>query len=143
MTDPRIDAYRMNLAWWDNQLSRPATAVDHLDATRDDAEHEPEPTPVSVKDMSPEEYAAFRQQMGIGQSKSEGRGIFDGVSSRSEAYHAAANKQSGRTAWVGSNVEEAPRIARVTIPEVNESRLDARPLAERFGNASNAFSYGG
>lgn len=133
MNDPRIDAYRMNLAWWDNQLSRPATAVDHLDDTRDDAEHEP--TPVSVKDMTPEQYAAFRSHLGIGQVD---QGIFG-----SGSFREAAKAKAGRNGMVTSNVELAPRIARVTMPEVNESRLDTRPLAERFGSPANAYRYGG
>jgi hypothetical protein len=101
------------------------------------------PEPVSVKDMSNEEYAALRTQLGIGQSHQYGRGIFDSVSSRSEAYKNAAHAQAGRTAMVTANVVPSPAIDRPNLVGVDRPNLDTRPLADRFGTASNSYRYEG
>jgi hypothetical protein len=115
-----------------NDVSRPAPVVDHLDATRDDTLIEDVPG-VSVRDMTTEQYAAYRKQIGMGQSQQYGRGILNAVS--------APKASNGRHFMVNSNVEPSPAIARVSQVQVNEGNLDRRPLAERFGNASNAFRY--
>jgi hypothetical protein len=55
--------------------SRPAPGVaPQVEATRID-ESEPEPEPVSVKDMTFKEYSAFRAKIGMGQS-TKNVGIF-------------------------------------------------------------------
>jgi hypothetical protein len=99
----------------------------------------PEPEPVSVAAMNNAEYAAYREQIGMGQSQKEGKGIFDSVSSRSQAYTDAARVQSGRTAWVGSNVEDAPKIDMKSRLEDRTSRLDERSAAQRFSTPGNSF----
>lgn len=111
-----------------------------VEATRTD---EVEPDPISIAEMTYEEYAEFRKQAGIGQSRKEGKGIFDSVSSRSEAYRAAASQQAGRNAMVTSNVIPSPSISRPNLVNVNQPALDSRPLADRFGAASNQFRYEG
>jgi hypothetical protein len=110
-----------------------APVVDHLAETRDDSLNEEVPEPVSVRDMTPKQYAEFRQTIGMGQSTQYGVGIFNSVS--------APKASNGRHFMVNSNVEKHPGIARVSQVQVNEGNLDRRPLAERFGNASNAYRY--
>jgi hypothetical protein len=107
-------------------------------APEDHAEEIPEPQGIDTN--SQEYFLAWRAQRNSG---GEGKGIFDSVSSQSEAYRNAARAQSGRHGWITSNVEESPRIARITQPEVNESRLDRRPVTQRFGSPANLFQVEG
>jgi hypothetical protein len=96
------------------------------------------PEPQGLDPNSHEYFLAWRAQRTRG---GEGVGIFDGVSSKSEAYNNAARAQSGRTALNESNVIPSPRIARPNLVGVDRPNLDARPLAERFGTANNAYRY--
>lgn len=71
---------------------------------------EPEPVqeqPQSLDPDSPEYFHAWRANRARG---GEGKGIFDSVGSRSDAYTAAVRQQAGRTAYSQGNVTEAPKL---------------------------------
>jgi hypothetical protein len=91
----------------------------------------PTTDPVSVRDMTLEEYAAFRPTVGMGQSRQYGRGIFDSVS--------GPRASNGRHAMVNSNVESAPRIGMDSRLEDRTSRLDNRSAAQRFSTPGNSW----
>ena len=97
----------------------------------------PEPQGVTLQDMSMDEYALLRQQLGVGVSQKEGRGIFDSVSSQSDAYTSAVRAQAGRGALSNANVEPAPQLTGRTILR-QDDHLDRRPVSERFGTYGNA-----
>jgi hypothetical protein len=132
MTNPRTAALRKNRAWFENYESRPVPAPE----VQDEVIPEPAPTPRSIAEMSFEEYGAFRASRGIGRKD---EGIFGSRASWNEE----AGRKSGRTAMVTSNVEPSPAVERVYQVQINEGNLDRRPLADRFGNASNAYRYEG
>lgn len=90
-----------------------------------------EPEPIDFASMSYDEYAAFRQQYGIGAQSEYGRGIFSDHGSWADA----AKAKAGRTAMVQSNVVEAPRIERF----VKKTRPDTRSALERFSTPGNTF----
>lgn len=98
---------------------------------------ESDPVGIDVSQLTIEQYAALRGQLGIGKSRQEGRGIFDSVGSRSQAYTDAARQQAGRTGWSTSNVVESPRL---TNRHMNhDERRDTRTAGERFGTPGNSF----
>lgn len=96
----------------------------------------PETQGVDIASMTLDEYALFREQAGIGVSQKEGRGIFDGVGSQSDAYTRAVRAQAGRTAMSNANVQEPPRLTGRTILKQND-RLDHRSAGQRFSTPGN------
>jgi hypothetical protein len=83
--------------------------------------------------MSLEQYAALRQQAGIGQGN-YGRGALDGGSTQD--WIAAAQKQAGRHGWQNANTVESPRLEGRTVLK-QDQQLDTRSAAQRFSNQAN------
>lgn len=97
-----------------------------------------EPTGVDLSNLSMDEYAALRGQLGIGQGQKEGKGIFSSVGSQSPAYRQATAQQSGRTAYANANIESAPRLEGRTVLREDDHR-DYRPASARFSTPGNSF----
>jgi hypothetical protein len=91
---------------------------------------------IDFSQISMQEYAALRGQLGMGQAHEYGRGILDGDST--DAWIAAAQRKAGRSAMHGRNVTESPQVER---RYVNQDALrDTRTAAQRFTTPGNAFS---
>jgi hypothetical protein len=98
---------------------------------------EPGPQGIDPTQLTLEQYAALRGQLGIGVSRQEGRGIFHSVNSRSEEYRDAVRAQSGRTALNNAHVQEPPRLEGRYVRQ--DDQRDTRSAAARFSNASTAY----
>jgi hypothetical protein len=72
-------------------------------------------------------------------SGGEGRGIFDSVGSRSDAYTSAVRRHAGRGALSSANVVEPPRVDGRYVRQ--DDMRDTRPAAERFSTPGNAFNF--
>lgn len=95
------------------------------------------PQGIDISQLSAEQYAQVRGQLGMGRSQKEGRGIFDSVGSASEEYTAAVRAQSGRTGWNTSNVVESPRVNRIFVqPDPVPEHQSAR---DRFSTPGNVY----
>jgi hypothetical protein len=88
--------------------------------------------------MSMAEYAAYRAQAGIGQGTKEGRGIFNSVGSRSDAYTSAVRAQSGRTALNERGVVAPPRLEGRTVLK-QDDHIDHRSASARFSTPGNSW----
>jgi hypothetical protein len=93
-----------------------------------------EPQGVTVQDMSLEQYAALRGQLGM-TGREYGVGITNGAAGTG-AWAAAAKAKAGRHGWQGQNVTEAPRLENRTILKQDDLR-DTRPASARFSNQAN------
>jgi hypothetical protein len=100
-------------------------------------EHSTEHPGIDFAQLSMEQYAALRGQLGIGVGRKEGKGIFDSVSSRSQAYADATRAPSGRTAYSVANLTEAPKL--LGRQERQGDRIDYRSATERFSTPGNSF----
>ena len=102
-------------------------------------EHTAEDPGVDFRQMTLDEYALVREQLGVGRSMSA-RGIFDSdsVSSQSREYADAARVQAGRTALSSANVVEPPRLEARYVRQ--DDLRDPRTAAQRFSTPSNQFS---
>ena len=87
---------------------------------------------VDFSKLTIEQYAALRGQLGIGQARQEGVGLFNQPASAD-----APRANVGRTHWSVSNVVEAPRIGRAFVN--HDAQRDRRTLGERFGTPGNSF----
>ena len=103
-------------------------------------QHATEDPGVDFRQMSLAEYALVRDQMGVGRSQKEGKGIFDSgsASSQSREYADAARVQAGRTALSSANVVEPPRLEARYVRQ--DDLRDPRTAAQRFNTVSNSFS---
>jgi hypothetical protein len=97
----------------------------------------PAPQTPDFVNMSMDDYAAYRQQAGIGVSQKERRGIFDSAPSQSQAYTNAAHVQAARTAMSNVNVEQ-PRRVDGRYLNLDEQR-DTRSKAQRFSTPGNSY----
>jgi hypothetical protein len=113
-------------------------AIRALDAQRDEpAPEEPvitetvpeTPQGIDVSQLTMEQYAQLRQQMGIGQGRQYGRGILDGGNSRSQAHLDGVRANIGRTTY---GKETHAVIERQFVKEPD--RRDQRPARDRFSN---------
>jgi hypothetical protein len=92
-------------------------------------------TGMSIEDMTLEEYARLRAQVGIGRGE-YGRGALDSASTAD--WVAAAKRKAGRSALNNSGTMEPPRLEGRYLK--NDERLDRRPAAERFSTPGNSFT---
>jgi hypothetical protein len=90
--------------------------------------------PQGLDPSSQEYFLAWRQNRTRG---GEGKGIFDSVGSRSDAYAAGVRRHAGRGALSSANVVEPPRLTDRYVR--HDDMRDTRPAAERFSNQANAF----
>lgn len=97
---------------------------------------EDQPQGINLQDMSMDDYAQLRQQLGVGVSQKEGRGIFDSVASQSDVYRNAVRAQAGRTALSNANVEPPSRLVGRTILK-QDDHLDHRSAGQRFSTPGN------
>ena len=141
------DINRMDMATFSRLTGRLAPA-ETVHAARRAAEQEPpavpqtapkvtqapedQPPGIDLANMDMETYAALRGQLGIGQGRQEGRGIFHSVGSQSQEYRDAARRQTGRTAYSQSNITPAPSLT--GRQERQSDRLDHRPPHQRLSN---------
>ena len=91
---------------------------------------------ITLAEMTNEQYAAVRGQLGMGKS-SYGRGALDGGSTAE--WIAAAQRQPGRSAMQGKNVETPSLTGRYVR---QDEHRDTRSLSERFGTPGNAYRPG-
>ena len=91
----------------------------------------PEPQGIDIKNMTMDEYAALRGQLGVG-GREYGRGIMNSEAG-TDAWVAAAKAKSGRAAMNEHNVRQAPQLEGRTILRQDDMR-DTRSAAERFSN---------
>jgi hypothetical protein len=92
------------------------------------------PQGVSVQDMSFEQYAALRGQLGM-TGREYGVGIMNGAAGTG-AWAAAAKAKAGRHGWENANSVEAPRLEGRTVLK-QDQQLDTRSAAQRFSNQAN------
>jgi hypothetical protein len=100
-------------------------------------EHSTEHPGVDFSQLSMSDYALLRDQLGVGTGRQEGRGVFDSVGSRSQAYTDAARAQAGRTGWANSNVTPAPALTGRQVRQGDER--DHRSASARFSTPGNSF----
>lgn len=88
----------------------------------------------SRQNVTEEQFLAWRAQRVSG---GEGKGIFDSVGSRSDAYTNAVHAQSGRTAMSNANVQEPPRLEGRFARQ--DDMRDTRSAAQRFSTPGNLY----
>jgi hypothetical protein len=93
------------------------------------------PRAVDVSQLSMDEYAQFRDQIGIGQGRQEGRGALDGATYQQQVDGARA--QYGRTALSNGNVTPARAVPRVYLDQ--DDHRDPRSARDRFSNGANVW----
>jgi hypothetical protein len=86
--------------------------------------------------MSMAAYAQFRQEAGIGQSRSQGIGILNSGASRADAD--AARVQASRHGLSNASVTMPPRLEGRTVLRQDDLR-DTRSAAQRFGTPGNSY----
>lgn len=96
----------------------------------------PEPQGVSVQDMTMEQYAQLRSQLGV-QGREYGVGITTSQAGTQD-WIAAAQAKSGRHGWENANEVQAPRLEGRTVLRQDDFR-DTRPAAQRFTFPGSAF----
>lgn len=107
----------------------PAAAPQTVSATPSVAEV-PEPDGIDISNMTIEQYAALRQQIGLDRAGRD-EGIFGSVSSKSQEFTDAVARHAGGTAYG----RETHASIEMRFP-VDQDRTDRRSLSERFGSTS-------
>lgn len=86
--------------------------------------------------ITDEQFLAWRSQRARG---GEGRGIFDGVGSQSDAYTAADRQQAGRGGLSTANVVEPPRLTGRYVRQ--DDMRDTRPASQRFSTPGSVNNF--
>jgi hypothetical protein len=94
----------------------------------------PEPQGIDVSQLTVEQYAAVRAQLGVGVSRQEGVGLFN---QSGQSWAEAAQRQPGRSGWQARNQVDAPQL--VGRQERQGDRLDYRSAADRLSTPGNSF----
>jgi hypothetical protein len=90
---------------------------------------------IDISSLSMSEYAQIRDQLGMGVSRKENRGLLN--QSGSQSWVEAAQGQPGRSSWQGRNVVESPRLEGRHVRQ--DDMRDTRSAAGRFGTPGNSF----
>jgi hypothetical protein len=128
---PEIDPFATAYAAYEPGSPAPVQQPQNGPQTAPDA-------PQGIDPDSDEYFLTWRQNRVSG---GEGKGIFDSVGSRSDAYAAGVRRHAGRGALSSANVVEPPRVEGRYVR--HDDMRDTRPAAERFSNQANAFGISG
>lgn len=95
---------------------------------------EDQPPGIDFSQLTVEQYAQLRGQLGIGQTSKEGVGL---LNQSGQSWAQAARVRAGQAAVSTSNVVEPPKL---TGRHLAPAQLDHRPAAERFSTPGNTFN---